>query len=181
MARSEEFTFEVKLFIIQELACFATQASVVKALKADYQLDVSAARIRYYDPTGKLGQGLAEDLKARFLEARKAFLENLPSIRLSNKAARIAMLDRMASLAEQRGQIPMVIACCEAVAKEMGGVHSNTQKIEHTGKNGGPIQVDDAARQRVFDRLDDLRKRIASRVDGLALTSGASRVPEGTG
>ena len=45
MARAEEFTFEVKLFIIQELACFVSQAAVVKALKVEFGLEVAPSRV----------------------------------------------------------------------------------------------------------------------------------------
>lgn len=47
--------------------------------------------------------------------------------------------------------------------------------LELTGQNGGPIEVNTSARDRVNAKLDTLAKRQSSRIDGLAVAVGAKR------
>jgi hypothetical protein len=175
MASSEELKFPVKCFIVQQLACFVNPQAVAKAVKETFKLEVSRQRVHYYDPTTKLGAALAPELKALFEESRKAFLEDISAIGISHKAVQLGYLDRAVALAESRGQIPMVIAVVQAAGGIAGTI---THKHEVTGPGGGPLQVVNAARDRVFRRLDDLRERIEGRVVGLAAATGASVATE---
>jgi hypothetical protein len=136
MARGEELTQPVKVFIIQRLACFDRPSEVVKAVKEEFGLEVTRQRVHYYDPTSKMGAGLVPELKALFEEKRKAFLANTDGIAIANKAVQLRALDRALALAESRGQIAMVIPLVEAAAKIAGTI---TNKHEHTGKGGAPL------------------------------------------
>lgn len=181
MPRGEELSFVQKRFLVQHLACFETPTVAAKAFKEEFGAELARNRVSYYDPTTKAGAALDPELKALFDETRKKFLAELEAIPIANAAVRLATLNRMALLAESRGQIPEVRAVLEQAAKEAGGAFTNKLKLEHTGKDGGPIQVVNAARERVLKRLDDLRERIEGRVDGLAAQAGAGRTPAGVG
>lgn len=175
MAKSEELPHPVKLFIVQQLACFERPSEVVKAVKAEFELVLTRQRVHYYDPTTKLGAALAPELKALFDAAREEFRKEIDRIPIANKAVQLRVLDKMLALAEGRGQIPMVIATIDAAAAIAGTIKV---RHEHTGKDGGPIEVVNEARARVFRRLDDVRKRVEGRVAELAVAAGANRATE---
>lgn len=155
MAKQEELSFVVKRDIVQRLARFEGPTAIAKALKAESggSLDLTPQRVAYYNPHTKAGAALAPDLKALFEETRKAFLEDVSKIGIANKAVQLAALDRALTLAETRGQIPMVIALVEAAADISGTI---TKKHELTGKNGAPLTP--AAQVTIFQLPDNGRK-----------------------
>lgn len=139
MVPREELGWAVKRAIVQRLACYETPTQLAKVSKADFGLELSRQRIEYYDPTIKAGAALDPILKALFEETRAKFLKDIEAIPIANKAVRLAMLNRMAVLAEGRGQIPEVRATLEQAAKEAGDAFTNERKLKHSGPNGEPL------------------------------------------
>jgi hypothetical protein len=133
MEKGETLNFVQKREIVQRLARFETPTEVQKAFKADYGLTLSLPRILYYDPTGKQGAALSDELKALFQEEREKAKTHLDGIRIYHKAAQLRALDKALTLAESRGAVPIVISVIEAAAKIAGTIVS---KHEHTGKDG---------------------------------------------
>ena len=105
MEKHEQLSFVLKREIVQRLARFDTPGQVVKAMKVDHGLDLSPQRVQFYDPTSKNGAALGEEFKVLLHETRKRFLEDLDAIPIANKAVRLRRLDRMAALAEERGNM----------------------------------------------------------------------------
>lgn len=138
MAKDNELGFALKRYIVQRLACFDRPSEVAKAVKEDFQLEVSRQRVHYYDPTTSLGKALAPELKKLFEETRKAFLTDIDSIPIANKAVQLRALDRALALAEQRGQIPMIITLVETAAKVAGTI---TSKHEHDVNHRGTVKT----------------------------------------
>jgi hypothetical protein len=178
MAADKELPFNQKRFLVQQLACFETPTSAAALFKVEFGFEIKPNRVAYYNAHTKSAAALAPELVTLFDETRKQFLEKLEDVAIYHKAVQLRVLERALALAVNRGQIPMVIALVEAAAKIAGTITTKVD-VKHSGKV--TTEVVDAARQRVFDRLDDLRQRIAGRVDGLAAASGASRAPEGAG
>jgi hypothetical protein len=141
MEKREELPFLVKRSIVQRLARFDTPSEVVKAVKEDFGLDLTRQRVSYYDPGTKAGAALDPDLKALFDETRKAFLEELDTIPIANKAVRLRHLQKQLEFFSGKNAAGIVMALCEAAAKEVGGAFTNKLKHEHTGKDGGPIRT----------------------------------------
>src|SRR4051812_33570805 len=102
MAKSGELPPNVKIFVVQRLACFDRPSEVAKAVKEEFQLEISRQRVHYYDPTTKLGAALAPELKELFAKSRKAFLADIDSIPIANKAVQLRALDRALTLADGR-------------------------------------------------------------------------------
>jgi len=50
------------------------------------------------------------------------------------------VLDRLAAKAERMGNMAMVSQLIEQAAKEAGGAFTNKHRVEHTGKDGAPIE-----------------------------------------
>jgi len=136
MEQHEHLSFVLKREIVQRLARFDTPGQVVKVMKAEYGLDLSPQRVQFYDPTSKNGAALSEDLKALFKETRDKFLKELDGIPIYNRAVRLRRLDRMATAAEDRGNIVLAAQLLEQAAKESGGAFTNKHQHEHTGKDG---------------------------------------------
>jgi hypothetical protein len=90
-------------------------------------------------PTSKNGAAQSEELKALFHETREKFLKELDSIPIANKAVRLRRLDRMAALAEERGNLVLAADLGERAAKEIGGAYTNKHQHELTGKDGKDI------------------------------------------
>ena len=134
MTKQQSLAEEVKTFIVQQLACFKTPSGVAKAVKAEFSVDVSRQAIQVYDPTSAAGRDLGAEMKAVFESTRARFLEETADIGLAHKAVRLRMLDRMATVAEERGNMALAAQLLEQCAKEMGGAYTNRREL--TGKGG---------------------------------------------
>lgn len=130
----------VKLRIVQALACFDTPSQVVKDVKAEFGLSVSPQQCEAYDPNKRAGERLGKKYRAIFEKTREAFLADTSRIGIAHRAVRLRKLDRAADLAEDRGNIPLLAQLLEQAAKEAGDAFTNRHRLEHTGKDGAPIE-----------------------------------------
>lgn len=130
---------EVKTFIVQQVACFDAPSLVVKAVKDEFDVEVSRQQVETYDPTKRAGRDLSEGYRSIFTETRKTFLEDTASIGVSHRVVRLRTLQRMAQRAEEMKNLPLVADLLERAAKEMGNAYTNRREI--TGANGGAVQV----------------------------------------
>lgn len=119
----------VKLRIVQALACFDTPSQAAKMVKAEFGLDVSPQQCEAYDPNKRIGQKLSEKFRLIFAETRKTFLEDTSLIGVSHRAVRLRTLQRLIDKAETQGNISMVAQLLEQVAKETGDSYTNRQKV----------------------------------------------------
>lgn len=130
----------VKTRITQGLACFDTPSQVAKDILAEFGMTVTPQQCEAYDPTKRSGERLGKKFRAIFESTRKAFLDDTSTIAVSHRAVRLRKLGRAADLAEFRGNLPLMAQLLEQAAKEAGGSYTNTKKLEHTGKDGAPIE-----------------------------------------
>lgn len=131
---------EVKAFIVQSLACFDTPSVVVDSVKKEFGIAVSRQQVESHDPTKVNGRGLAQKWVDLFNATRERFQTELADIPIANKAFRLRALDRMASRTETMKNFALTAQLIEQAAKECGDAYTNKQKVEHTGKDGGPIE-----------------------------------------
>jgi hypothetical protein len=120
----------VKLRIVQALACFDTPTQASKDVKAEFGLSVAPQQCEAYDPNKRAGQRLSEKYRTIFAETRKTFLEDTSLIGVSHRAVRLRTLQRMIDKCELSGNVAMVAQLLEQVAKETGGAFTNKQKVE---------------------------------------------------
>lgn len=132
---------EAKVFIIGRLACYDTPDQVAKAVKEEFGIEISRQHAETHDPTKAAGKALGKRYRALFEQTRAEFLENVGDIPIANKAVRLRMLQRMAAKAEERGNMPLAASLLEQAAKEVGEAYTNKQRLEHTGKDGKPIET----------------------------------------
>lgn len=150
----------VKTRITQGLACFDTPSQVAKDIQAEFGLSVTPQQCEAYDPTKRSGERLGKKFRAIFEQTRETFLNDTSRIGVAHRAVRLRKLDRAADLAETRGNLPLMAQLLEQAAKEAGGSYTNTKKLEHTGKDGAPIEnrtviVDEKQVADAVARLED--------------------------
>lgn len=166
MANNEKLNDEAKTYVVTSLAAFDTPSTVASNVKAEFNLAVTKQAIEAYDPNKRAGRNLAPKWRKLFEEAREAFLRGTAEIGVSHKAVRLRMLDRMAGLAEARGNYVLAAALLEQAAKEMGEAYTNRHKLELAGKDGGPIETKDVtAREIIERRIAELAARGAAQGD----------------
>ncbi|ENR6204309.1 DUF2280 domain-containing protein [Serratia marcescens] len=131
---------DVKAFIIQSLACFDTPTLVVESVQKEFGLKITRQQVESHDPTKISGKSLAKKWVDLFYTTRERFKTEISDIPIANKAYRLRVLDRMATRTETMKNFALAAQIVEQAAKECGDAYTNRQKVEHTGKDGGPIE-----------------------------------------
>lgn len=132
----EKLPVEVQTFIVQQLACFDTPSVVAAAVKAEFGRTITRQLVETYDPEKRAFNG-NERWTVLHAETRKTFLEDTSKIAVSHRAVRLRSLQRMAELAEGRGQIQLAAQLLEQAAKEAGNAFTNARVL--TGAGGAPL------------------------------------------
>jgi hypothetical protein len=134
-----KYSDEVKTRVVQSLACFDSPSVVVKAIKADFGVDISAQAVEAYDPNKVAGKKLSPKFRALFEETRKTFLEDTASIAISHRAVRLRALQRMSEKAETQGNMVLAASLMKQAAEEVGNAYTNRREL--TGKDGKDLPV----------------------------------------
>lgn len=121
---------EVKMFIVQALACFDTPTQVSNAVKEEFGLDVPRQQIAVYDPTKYVGRQLSNKLRTHFHDTRKRFREEVAEIPIASRAFRLRAIARMAQQAESSRNIALAVQIIEQAAKEVGDMYVNRNKAD---------------------------------------------------
>ena len=132
---------DVKAFIVQALACFDTPSQVVESVHKEFGVAITRQQVESHDPTKVSGKGLAQKWVDLFHDTRKRFQTELSDIPIANKAYRLRALDRMMNNAEKMRNIALATEIIEQAAKECGDAYTNKHKFEHSGPNGGAMEV----------------------------------------
>ena len=130
---------ELKAFIVQSVACFDTPSQVVESVLKEFGIQITRQQVEQNDPTKISGKGLAQKWVDLFNRTRDRFLNEISDIPIANKAYRLRVLQRMSTTAEGMKNLGMTAQLLEQAAKEVGDAYSNKQKVELTGKDGGPL------------------------------------------
>ncbi|MEW5697661.1 MULTISPECIES: DUF2280 domain-containing protein [Pseudomonas] len=116
---------EVKIFIVQALACFDTPSQVSQAVKQEFDIDVTRQQVEQHDPTKRAGSHLAAKWQTLFNDTRKRFREQTAEIPIANRAHRLRTLGRMAEKAESSKNMALTAQLLEQAAKETGDIYVN--------------------------------------------------------
>lgn len=131
---------DVKEFIVTQLARMEPPSAVIKLVKEEFGLDLTRQKVNSYNPATRDGSRLSEKWKVLFAKARKAHCENVYDVAVSHVAIRLGWLQRMAMKAEEKGNLVLAAQLLKQAAEDHGGVYTNKHRLEHTGKDGGPIR-----------------------------------------
>jgi hypothetical protein len=126
-----QLTHEIQTFIVQSLARWSKPSWVVKAVKAEFGVQIDRRQVDFYNPErGGSGKRLGQEWKDLFATTRKAFIDSTAGIGIAHKAYRLAMLYRIAERAEEAGNMPLAMDALEQAAKEQGGLYTNRRKLD---------------------------------------------------
>lgn len=128
---------EVKLFIVQELACYDTPSQVVESVKEMFGITIERPQIQNYDPYKAQGKGLSQKYRDIFDATRKAFLEDTGNIPIASKAFRLRALHRSYEFFVSKKNHMAANQVLEQAAKEVGDYYTN--KIKLGGDADNPL------------------------------------------
>lgn len=151
----------IKTAIIRALAGFESPTQVARAIKVEYGVDVSPQQVEAYDPTKRAGAGLSANLRELFLAERTKYKTDMDAIPEAHVAVRVRMLAEIANSAKDRGNFKIAMNALEGIAKEVGGAYGNTRKVELSGRDGNPVEVEPK------DKID-IQKLVAEALGCLA-------------
>lgn len=134
--RKGPLTEEAKDFATLCFARFMRPMQVVRAIEERFGVTIERSQAQTFDPETVKGQSLGKKRKALFAEARERFLKELDDIPIANKAARLQQLQLhyQNAVDSKTPNVRLALEILEKAAKEAGGVHTNVQKVEHSGK-----------------------------------------------
>ena len=155
-------TSDVKLFIVQALACFDAPSQVQDQVKQAFRLTVSLQQLSAYDPNTVAGKRMSDKLKAVFYETREAFKKDTGEIAIANQTYRLRVLNRLLIKAESSGNASMAAQLLEQAAKESGGSFTNRREL--TGAKGGPIQAATQTTTMSPEQFREIAKQVADEV-----------------
>jgi hypothetical protein len=125
---------EVKIFIVQAVACFDSPATVVKAVNQEFGITVTRQQVEKYDPTKRAGQGLSKRLKTIFEVTREGFVSDTAQIGWAHRATRLRVIQRVGERAEAMGNLSLVLTAAKQAAMEEGNAFTN--KVDHQSTDG---------------------------------------------
>lgn len=130
-----------KVFIVRCLAQFMTPTEVVKDIKKNFNIDVTPQQVEYYDPTKVAGANLPDEFSSIFYEARAQYLaQPIHNIVGANDLVQLQILSDL--LINKKGNVVLAIKLIDQIQKIVKGHYE--RKLEITGKDGGPIQTENA-------------------------------------
>lgn len=134
-------TTEIKIFIIQALACFDSPSTVAKAVDANFGVSISRQQVEIHDPTKRCSKGLAKRWVYLFHDTRAAFHRAIADIPIANRSYRLRVLDKMAVDAEKAGSLWMACRLFEQAARECGDMYLSRRRQpgESAHRSGGLV------------------------------------------
>lgn len=160
-----------KLHIVQELARFRTPSQVVESVQAEFSASVTPSQVQAYDPTKQSGRKLSKKWREIFDATRKRYLDDVADVPLAHRGYRLQQLQVLFDKALRMGRdgnVPLAKEILLEAEKIMGEIYTNRRLLEHTGKDGGPIQTEDVALtdEERAGRIAALLERARARRDG---------------
>ena len=149
---------EVKLYIVNALACFDAPTIVSLAVKEEFNLDVPRQQVSLYDPGTYVGRNLSKKWRTIFEDTRAKFLAKSEDIPIANKSFRLRGLARLAEKSERVGNLRMVAEIYEQAAKEMGDAYVN-RRLDAPKPPGADMPGMPAAPEYTLEPDEDVPER----------------------
>lgn len=115
---------DVKVYIVQSLACYDTPSQVSENVYEEFGIRVERTHVQIYDPTKAAGKNISEKLIRIFEETRKEFLEKTSAIPIAHKTVRLSKLQRSYDYFVSKQNYIAANQILEQAAKEVGNFYS---------------------------------------------------------
>lgn len=119
---------EVKVFIVQSLACYETPTQVAESVKVEFGITLARSHIQQYDPTKRAGKDLGKKFVELFNSTRKSFLESISEIPIAHQSFRLKALQRSYDWFAAKNNYIAANQVLEQSAKEAGNFYANNTK-----------------------------------------------------
>lgn len=126
----------VKLVIVQALACYDTPTEVSALVKEEFDIDIPRQNIMAYNHGKHAAKDLSKKWVTIFEQTRKEFLKDTASIPIAQQSYRLRELDKLHKKTIRSGNTVLAAQLLEQASKEVGGVFTNKQKVDHSGVVG---------------------------------------------
>lgn len=126
MAKGNRLTAEVQVFIVRQLAQFASPSEVVDMVREEFGLEVSKTTVHHYDPEHGAPAPKWRKLHA---EVREKFKSDISNIGIAHAGFRLRRLDRMVREAEKKKNYGLAKELIETAAKDTGGMFTNKRDV----------------------------------------------------
>lgn len=124
-----QLTDEVKMYIVQLLACYDTPSMVAESVAGEFNITIDRSHVQKFDPTKVAGRAVARKYKDVFETTRKAFLEESIQVPIASKIFRLRSLQRIHDNYITKKNYVQAAAVIEQAAKEVGGYYTNRIKL----------------------------------------------------
>jgi hypothetical protein len=125
-----------RIFIVRSLACFDSPANIIAAVKSEFGESVGPQTLAHYDPTKAAGCRLGRRWRLLFEETRKDFIDELNTIGVTHRAARLRKIDRHVTLHDEAGNSLVMARLLKQAADEMGDIETNRHRpTRRIGRN----------------------------------------------
>jgi hypothetical protein len=148
-------TNEQKAFIVSAFARFDGVAEVCRSFKEQYGSEITKSHALAYNPGGANYRG-APKWHDLFERERKAFLDNVNSIGISNKTVRIHRLEQLCVIALSRRNVKLAAEIMEQAAKEMGEVFTNRREVKSDVRSVTATMTTEELRKEILSDLKQL-------------------------
>ena len=148
-------TEDQKLEIVLKLARFRGHCEIAEELSVEGVV-VAREQVRQYDPTcPKFDAG--EKWKLIFIEARRAFVEEVAAIPLANQSYRMELLQRGVDQAIKEKKWGTAASLAEQGAREIGGILTNQRNLTVDNRGRARDLTPEERRDMLVAMLDDAR------------------------
>lgn len=120
---------DIKVFIVQSLACYETPTQVVESVKDGFGITLARSHIQQYDPTKRAGKDLGKKFVELFNSTRKTFLESISEIPIAHQSFRLKALQRSYDWFVAKNNYIAANQVLEQSAKEGGNFYTKKTKL----------------------------------------------------
>ena len=127
---------DIKLFIVQQLACFDKPAKVVEEVSVEFGIKIERGQIQKYDPTKVAGKGLGKKYKEIFEATRESFLNETIQMPVTKKLYRIRLLEHILEKYLHKNNLVQAALIIEQIAKESSNYYMPKAQVgdDHEGQ-----------------------------------------------
>jgi hypothetical protein len=155
MNGTEKLSNAHRAIIVQRLAAYESQKSIVAMMRAEFGISITAKAIAHYDPTNKKTRRLAAKWQQLF-EATRARID-ADQIDLTARVWRLRSLDVAARQATLDGHHSLALQLRRAAEREIQGIEPTQlpQTAAGAGESGATRALTDEQRLRALSALID--------------------------
>lgn len=118
--KAGKLTYEARVFVVAQLATFASPQEIARAVRTLYGIEVSRQAISRYDPSNPYGPRAAGRWKKVHQETRRRFLTSVADVPVAHRVYRLKCLNAMFDEALEKNDLKMAARLLEQAGREVG-------------------------------------------------------------